>query len=199
MNNSLYLDTPLALAMLQFFGHLREDILHQTSKPGSVKAYLFGGCALHIHTNARISNDIDVEFSSAEWMRKNSIVISRPSIIYTAGPVRRTLEFDSQFTPVLGPLHEDYQDDAILLQKHHLDSPLWVYVVTPEDLAVSKLGRFGEQDREDILTMLKMKKMTVDNFRKRAAEALKYYVGSPDAAKSHLDYALWQYNQLPHR
>ncbi len=199
MSNSLYLETPLSLAILRFFGHLTEDILTQTSKPGSVKAYLFGGCALHIHTNARGSNDIDVEFNSAKWVRKNEIVISKPSIIYDAGNVRRKLDLDSQFTPMLGPLHEDYQDDAILLQKNHLNSPLWLYVVTPEDLAVSKLGRFGDRDREDILTLLKMKKMTVDSFRERATEALKYYVGSPDTAKSHLDYALWQYNQLPHR
>lgn len=196
MTNTLHIDTPLSLAIFRFFDYLREDILKNTSKPGSVKAYIFGGCALHIHTNARGSNDIDVEFNSAKWLRGKDIVINNSRITYKSGDKRFTLVLDGNFTPTLGPIHEDYQDDAIQLQKHLPNSPLWIYVVTPEDLAVSKLGRFGEQDRNDILTLLKMKKMTLDSFTKRANEALKYYVGSVDTAKGSLDYIIRQYQQM---
>ena len=49
---------------------------------------------------------------------------------------------------------------------------LWIYVVTAEDLAISKLGRFGEQDRQGILTLLRKNCLTVDNFYTRASEAI---------------------------
>lgn len=187
---NLFLDTPLSMAVFKFFGHLETDILETTSRPGSIKAYLFGGCALHIHTNARGSNDIDVEFSSAKWLTQKDIVFSRQFVTYQHEGVRRQVSLDQNFTPMLGPLHEDYQEDAIRLQPRLKDSPLWIYVVTAEDLAVSKLGRYSQQDRDDILTLLRQNKVSADGFKKRATEALKYYVGNTSVATSHLQQVL---------
>lgn len=122
MHQSLYTNTPLSAAIFRLLGHLEKDILKTTSKPGSVKVYIFGGCALHIHTNARGSNDIDVEFSSAKWVRSKDIVISKPSVSYRFGDETKVLSLDENFTPMLGPLHEDYQEDAIQLQRQHTHS-----------------------------------------------------------------------------
>lgn len=186
-SKKLYLETPLSKAVLKFFSNLEADIRAMTSKPGSVKAYLFGGCAFHIHTNARGSNDIDVEFNSAKWITGKDIVISKQFVTYQEEDSRRRrVTLDPNFTPMLGPLHENYVDDAIQLQTRFKDSPLWIYVVTAEDLAVSKLGRYSERDRDDILTLLRKNKMTLESFEKRASEALSYYVGNASVAKSHL-------------
>lgn len=189
----LYLETPLSKAVLKFFSHLESDIKETTTKPGSVKAYLFGGCAFHIHTNARGSNDIDVEFNSAKWVTGKDVVISKQFVTYQDEGVRRQVSLDSNFTPMLGPLHEDYTEDAIQLQTRFKDSPLWIYVVTPEDLAVSKLGRYSERDRDDILTLLRRNKMTLDSFENRAAEAISYYVGNASVVKSHLRQVISMY------
>lgn len=170
--NKLYMDTPLSKAVMRFFTHVENDILKTTNKPGAVKAYLFGGCALHIHTKARGSNDIDVEFSSAKWLTGKDIVFSHQYVTYQDESGRKLVSIDRQFTPMLGPLHEDYQENAIRLQTKQNDSPLWIYVVTAEDLAVSKLGRYSDQDRADILTLLKQGKITASGFRNRAEEAL---------------------------
>jgi hypothetical protein len=183
---TLYTETPLSKAIFSFFSYIAKDIKKVTSKPGSYRAYIFGGCAFHIHTNARGSNDIDVEFNAARWMTSKEVIISKPSITYMNGAIERTLAFDSKFNTMLGPLHENYQTDAIQLQRKLSDSPLWIYVVTPEDLATSKLGRYSERDRDDILTLLQLKKMSVDSFYKRATEAIDYYVGNKTAVTNSL-------------
>lgn len=192
---TLFTETPLSKAIFSFFSYIERDIKQLTSKPGSYRAYIFGGCAFHIHTNARGSNDIDVEFNAAKWMASSEVMINKPSIVYMNGVVERTLAFDAKFNTMLGPLHEDYQDDAILLQRNYLDSPLWVYVVTPEDLATSKLGRYSERDRDDILTLLELKKMSVDSFYKRATEAISYYVGNKTTVSSYLNQVIALYKQ----
>jgi len=194
-NNSLYLDTPLSQAVLKFFGHIEGDVLQATTKPGSIKAYLFGGCAFHIHTNARGSNDIDVEFNSAKWITGQDIVFSKQFVTYQDEGLRRQVSLDHNFTPMLGPLHENYADDAIQLQTRFKDSPLWLYVVTAEDLAITKLGRYSERDRSDILTLLKKNKMNVDFFEKRATEAINYYVGNTSVAMSHLRQVVKMYKE----
>lgn len=191
----LYTETPLSKAIFSFFSYIENDIRKVTLKPGSYRAYIFGGCAFHIHTNARGSNDIDVEFNAARWMTNKDIAISKPSITYMNGAVERTLAFDSKFNTMLGPLHEDYQADAIQLQRKFSDSTLWIYVVTPEDLATSKLGRYTERDRDDILTLLELKKMSVDSFYKRATEAIEYYVGNKTAVINSLNQVINMYKQ----
>ena len=75
-------------------------------------------------------------------------------------------------------------------------SPLWLYVVTPADLAVSKLGRFGDRDIEDILTLIKLKKLPIDEFVKRAEEAAEYYVGNTAELKGNIDYIQRRTEQL---
>jgi hypothetical protein len=60
----------------------------------------------------------------------------------------RLLYFDRQYNDTLGLMHEDAQNDSIPLTLEGIDSRvLDVRILTPVDLAVSKLGRFSEQDR----------------------------------------------------
>ena len=75
-------------------------------------------------------------------------------------------------------------------------SPLWLYVVTPADLAISKLGRFGEQDIEDILTLIRLKKLSINEFLERANEAADYYVGNITAIKGNIDHIHRRVEQL---
>ena len=127
-------------------------------------------------------------------MTRTDVQITKASVTYQSDSTRHILAYDVKFTPMLGPLHEDYQDDDIRLQNRSCDSPLWTYVVTPEDLAVSKLGRFGAQDIDDILTLLSMKKMTLDGFYKRATDAIDYYVGNKTTATGNLNHIVRLYN-----
>lgn len=177
--NELYLKTPLSKAIFQFFKRMNKDFSNKNLEPGSIKAYIFGGCALHIHTNARGSADMDIEFSASPYLREKGLVINCNPVFYQQSGIRQALAFDKNFNPMLPPLHEDYQEDAIQLEgRYSVFSPLWVYVVTAEDLAVSKLGRFGDRDRKDIQILLDKGKMTLESFTKRAKEAINYYPGN---------------------
>ncbi|WP_052676491.1 hypothetical protein [Pseudomonas sp. 2(2015)] len=60
----LYLDTPLSKAIVSLFE--RALPMLQGKQPGALKIYVFGGCALHILTNARGSADVDAELMAAE-------------------------------------------------------------------------------------------------------------------------------------
>jgi hypothetical protein len=44
-------------------------------------------------------------------------------------------------------------------------------------LTASKPGHFGGRDVEDILTLIKLKKLTIEAFVERTKDANKYYVG----------------------
>lgn len=58
----LYLNTPMSKAIFDLLSQLNDEIesrMKNATKAGSVKAYVFGGCAVHMFTNARGSNDLD--------------------------------------------------------------------------------------------------------------------------------------------
>ena len=52
-----------------------------------------------------------------------------------------------------------------------------VRILTPLDLAVSKLGRFSEQDRADIAALARRRLIDAKSLESRATEALGGYVG----------------------
>ncbi len=196
MNPHLYLNTPLAKAVLKFFNRAEEDFSKEKLPPGSVRAYLFGGCAMHILTNSRGSGDIDVEFTAARHVKNSELKFNVAPIAYNIKQTKLRLLYDKTFTPTLGPLHEDYQDDAIQLATRMRPSPLWLYVVTPADLAVSKLGRFGDRDIDDILTLIKLKKLSIGEFLERATSATNYYIGNTLTIKGNINYILKRAEQL---
>src|SRR5690606_35005241 len=124
--------TPFAKAIFELFTQLEELIQTQTNEPGACRAYLFGGCAVHIHTNARGSSDVDVELEAMKkGLKLDELVLKLDPVFYDdpeAG--QEVLYYDETFNPTLAPLHEDYQQDAIPLEIRN-NSPLWVYMSSP--------------------------------------------------------------------
>ena len=59
------------------------------------------------------------------------------------------------------------------------ESPLRVRVLAPVDLAVSKISRFQDHDREDIAALVRCGLVTADEIDERARDALTGYVGAP--------------------
>ncbi len=78
-------------------------------------------------------------------------------------------------------MHEDAQQDSVALALTGIDArKLDVRLLSPLDLAVSKLSRFSEQDRDDIVTLARRKLIKAAALRSRAEQALRGYVGSTD-------------------
>lgn len=138
-----------------------------------VRMYVAGGAALHLYTGERVSRDIDAAFSRRIALPEDLEVAYRD-----ADGAARLLYFDRQYNDTLGLLHEDAYEDSVSLALEGSDARvLDVRLLSALDLAVSKVGRFSSQDRDDIAALARRKLITSTALRRRAGEALRSYVG----------------------
>lgn len=100
------------------------------------------------------------------------------------------LYFDTQYNATYSLLHEDAEDEAQPIRVAGVDPRrLEVRLLTPLDLAVSKLSRFEGNDRDDILALAKLGLIDAKSLRKRAEQALPGYVGNTERVKNSIDIA----------
>jgi uncharacterized nucleotidyltransferase DUF6036 len=138
-----------------------------------VRMYVAGGAALHLYTGQRLSDDIDASFSHRIALPEDLDVAYRG-----ADGTAQLLYFDRQYNDTLGLLHEDAYDESRSFALEGVDpAVLDVRLLTPLDLAVSKLSRFSDQDRDDILALARLKLIDSATLRNRAMDALSNYVG----------------------
>lgn len=180
--------TSMAAAILRLFGNLAEELSRQNLPPGAVHAYIFGGCAIHLHTGHRSSTDVDAEFAY-DNIHHNDVVLALKNTgeVYFEDPERgpSQLVIDSTFNTTLGPLHQDYQTRAVCIEGAS-DSPVTVFLPSPEDIAVTKLGRLGSVDIDDIIALLSLPSASFERFDQYALEAKAYYIGRD--LTSNIDY-----------
>jgi hypothetical protein len=144
--------------------------------------YVAGGAALHFHTGERVSVDVDATFSRRIALPDGLDVAYRDE-----DGAARLLYFDRQYNDTLGLLHEDAQDDSIPLALEGIDpGVLDVRVLTPVDLAVSKLGRYSVQDRADIAALARRGLVSASDLERRAMEALDTYVGDTQRVRGNI-------------
>jgi hypothetical protein len=85
-------------------------------------------------------------------------------------------------------MHEDAHVDSLPLTLPGIDSRvLDVKILTPLDLAVSKLGRYSEQDRADITALARRGLIDPTSLESRATEALGGYVGDTSRVRGNID------------
>ena len=147
-----------------------------------IRMYVAGGAALHFHTGERVSVDVDAVFSRRIALPDGLEVAYRDE-----DGSARLLYFDRQYNDTLGLMHEDAQDDSIPLTLEGIDSRvLDVRILTPVDLAVSKLGRFSDQDRADIAALARRGLVSATELERRALEALEIYVGDTERLRGNI-------------
>ncbi|MGP9768347.1 DUF6036 family nucleotidyltransferase [Halomonas sp. AOP13-D3-9] len=104
------------------------------------------------------------------------------------------LELDASFNTTLAPLHEDYEDRVIrLVTQSHVPN-VEVYVASALDVAITKLGRFGDRDQNEILTLLQLPYINIEEFERLAREAISYYVGDGTRISGNLKVMLDDYH-----
>jgi hypothetical protein len=150
-----------------------------------VRMYLAGGAAMHYYTGARTTEDVDAVFSTR-------VLLPQDLEVYYVNALGepRLLYFDRQYNDTLGLLHENAQQDSIPLIIPGVDARvLEVRALAPVDLAVSKIGRFEDHDRGDIATLAHHGLIKPRAVRRRAEEALSYYLGNTERARTSLELA----------
>lgn len=150
-----------------------------------IRMVIAGGAALHVHTGARVTMDVDATFSR-RVLFADDLSVSWRDVDGRA----RALYLDRNYNDTLGLMHEDAYDDAVPIVVEGVDpSVLQVYVLSPLDLAVSKIARFSEQDRSDIETLARAGLIDAAALRARATEAIGGYVGDLRAVSLSIELA----------
>jgi len=187
-NVELYTYTPMGQAVLEALRQVNETIVENITAagPGQFKAYVFGGAALHLLTNVRGSADIDVEVVASSRLDLSDIVVTYQD----SDGQQLLLVIDTEFhTGISGMLHDDYRENAIPLE-HNPDAPLHTFVLSPLDLAVSKLDRLAANDQNDIEALFKCGLFTVEELSDHALDALEAAIGPQVRLKGNIDYML---------
>lgn len=161
--------TPYWRAVVALFARIGETL--PAAMPLPVRAIVVGGAAVHVHTQLRVSKDVEAIFSHRILLPQDLMVR------YTdeAGLPRQVV-YDYNYFSDLGVLHPDYDRDAMILGRV-AERPLLLGVLAPVDLAVSKIARFQDQDRADIAALARHGLLDGAAFQTRVEEALDHYVG----------------------
>lgn len=157
------------------------------SKPGAlpVRMYLAGGAALHFLTGTRVTEDVDAVFSKRVLLGEDIEVSYRDP-----DGRARLMYLDRNYNDTLGLMHEEAYAEARPIAIPGIDKKLIdVRVLAPVDLAVTKLARFTDQDREDIELLARRGLIESNALRKRAMEALGGYVGDVASVRTAIDIA----------
>ncbi|HWS28316.1 MAG TPA: DUF6036 family nucleotidyltransferase [Xanthomonadales bacterium] len=176
---AFHTQTALGKALRELFKQLEERLaLHSP-----VNVYLAGGMAVHLYTADRVTTDVDAEFSARVFIPGDLVV----DVTLEDG-TRAAVHFDTNYNSTFALMHEDHADDAIALDlglRH-----IRLHVLSPLDLAVSKISRFAENDKEDIAALVRLGLASADEIERRATSALAGYVGGQALLKLNLQDAV---------
>ena len=139
-----------------------------------IKMYLAGGLAVNYYCGTRYTEDVDASFSRRFVLPKNLTVnYRRPdgsdAFIY----------FDHNYNTSLALLHDDFERDSrewtgIGNEGRKVELRL----LSPLDLAVSKIDRYSPRDREDIRALASARLFTVPELHERAHAAIVHFIGN---------------------
>jgi hypothetical protein len=165
------LDTELAQGLKALIAELERRL--GLREP--IKMFIAGGMAAHLYTGARVTTDVDAEFSKR-------ILLPADLIVESAGGTM--LYIDPNYNSTFALMHEDYLEDAVPVPIS--TGLIQVYVLSPVDLIVSKIARFAGTDAEDIASIISRFNLSGAEIAERAEEALGGYVGNSDYLRMNL-------------
>lgn len=145
-----------------------------------VRMVVAGGAAQMFYTGVRVSLDIDATFS------QRMLLPEKLEAAYAdEDGAPRVLYFDRQYNDTYALMHEDAGDDARPLKLAGIDpAVLDIRLLAPVDLAVSKLARYADHDRDDIAALARHGLIDANAVRERAREALVAFVGETARVKT---------------
>jgi len=139
-------------------------------KQTPVKAYLTGGGAVHYYCNSRVSDDVDLIMQYTVKIPEDLFVVW----LNEEGKLEQ-VHYDYTYNSTFGLLHEDYEDRAIHMIT--IEDKFEINLLSPEDLIISKLIRFAQNDEEDIQNIIKTGKVDKKLLYELAKDAISVGVG----------------------
>lgn len=154
--------------------HRISDSLPVLKEP--IKMFLAGGMAVNFYTGLRPTVDVDASFSHRILLPKaEDLIVSLDAVDGKA----KTVYFDMNYNISFALMHPDFEKDAYkVVGNEFTDSKIELRILSPVDLAVSKVARFEGNDKEDIAELARCRLITPETLQVRAMDALGYYVGN---------------------
>jgi len=133
-----------------------------------ISMYLAGGAAVNFYVSQRVSDDVDAVFSH------RVIFPGEISSFYKEddGSIRK-VSFVNNYNESLSMMHPDYRENSIIVKNLGAIS---VRVLTPEDLIISKLSRFAENDESDAKLLIRAGIVDKEKLIERFNKASLYYI-----------------------
>lgn len=157
-------------ALAHGLGQIFQLLEARLSLTRSLNVYLAGGMAVHLYTAERVTTDVDAEFGGRIHL-PNDLMLD---VVLEDGS-RQVIYFDTNYNSTFALMHEDYTIDSIPVDLGL--SQMQVRVLSPVDLAVSKISRFADNDKEDIASLVRAGLVCADDIEHRATQALGGYIG----------------------
>jgi hypothetical protein len=137
-----------------------------------ITMYLAGGMAVNFYCGTRYTEDVDAFYTRRVHVGPCEVSYKHkdgsPSFLY----------LDNNYNPTFGLLHENYGHDAVEWSGIGNDRRMIrLFALSPVDLAVTKISRYSDQDREDIIALANEGLFSANELRSRANEALVDYIG----------------------
>lgn len=148
-----------------------------------IKMYLAGGLAVNYYCGTRYTEDVDASFSRRFVLPKNLTVnYQRPD------GTEAFIYFDHNYNTSFALLHDDFEcDSREWVGIGNEGRKVELRVLSPLDLALSKIDRLSPRDREDILALASERCFTDRQLRTRALEAVANFIGNKDTLLGSLE------------
>lgn len=155
---------------------LQQHLADLSARLGPLKAplhaYIAGGIAVNYHTGHRMSDDVDIKWSHRVAIPPDMQVFDVLNEDDPSNP--HIVTMDGGFSDVLGSFPPEWEANSPEIARV---GDIAIHVMDPVDLAVSKVARFQDRDREDIQQLASHGLIDPAVFKVRMAEALEFYIG----------------------
>lgn len=150
-----------------------------------VEMFIAGGIAMNYYCGSRYTEDVDASFSKRLLLNFDELRVS-----YVRGDGSSSfLYLDPNYNTSFALIHEDFEDDSVEWTGIGNERRrIRVRVFSALDLAVSKIARFSDQDREDILSLVSAGLINQQQLRDRASESLRNFIGDDRPVRHTLDF-----------
>lgn len=171
----------LAKALNEIVRKMEDFLRHGGYEGTPIDMYLAGGMAVNYYCGTRYTEDVDASFSRRVLFPADEIIAD----YVRADGKKSFIYLDKNYNPTFALMHADFEDDSRIWDGAEVSGGVVkLRVLSPVDLAVSKISRFSEQDREDIKSLAAVGLITEHGLRERAEEALQDYVGNLATVKT---------------
>lgn len=138
-----------------------------------VDMFLAGGMAVNYYCGTRYTEDVDASFS------RRFLLPSDLEVSYRRRDGGQAfIFFDRNYNTSFALIHINFEQNAVAWEGIGNERRLiHLKVLSPLDLAVSKISRFSEQDREDIRALASEGLFTAEALSRHAMEATIDFIG----------------------